>query len=243
MSEPRVAVVTGASRGLGREIARRLRLEGLTVVIVGRDAATIRAAANELVSAGGTAGSPAQAPRVVPIATDVTDAAAVARLAAVVTAELGRVDVLVNNAGVALDKWVSALVVAPEVVETTMRTNFIAPLALCQAFVPLMRRGGHGRIVNLSSQLGSLTRMTGMTLAYRASKVALNALTRVLAHELAAENILVNAVCPGWVRTGLGGADAPQAVEESVDTAVWLATLPDNGPRGGFFQDRQPLPW
>jgi NAD(P)-dependent dehydrogenase (short-subunit alcohol dehydrogenase family) len=223
MKASRVAIVTGASRGLGQAIARRLAGLGLHVVGTSRQGTRLD-------------GLDAQ-----PL--DVGDPQSVARLVGYVERELGRVDVLVNNAGVALDKFVPVMKMKPEVLDATLRTNLTGPVLCAQAFVPLMVRGGYGRIVNMSSQLGSLARMTGLTFAYRASKVALNALTRVLADELKDTNVLVNSVCPGWVRTELGGHDAPLSPEDAVDTAVWLATLPDDGPRGGFFQDRQPLPW
>jgi NAD(P)-dependent dehydrogenase (short-subunit alcohol dehydrogenase family) len=114
---------------------------------------------------------------------------------------------------------------------------------MCEAFIPLLRRSGHGRIVNVSSESGSLAGMGGGTPAYAVSKVALNALTRMLAEELRGEGVLVNSVCPGWVATEMGGPDAPRAVEEGAASVVWAATLPDAGPTGGFFRDGEPLPW
>ena len=116
-------------------------------------------------------------------------------------------------------------------------------LRVAQAFIPLMKSHDYGRIVNLSSSLGCLTEMGSHHPAYRISKTALNALTRVLAADLMGSNILVNAVCPGWVKTEMGGPHAERPVEEAVDTILWLATLPNGGPTGGFFRDRQRLPW
>jgi NAD(P)-dependent dehydrogenase (short-subunit alcohol dehydrogenase family) len=106
-----------------------------------------------------------------------------------------------------------------------------------------MRRNGYGRVVNISSGMGQLSDMGGHSPSYRVSKTGLNALTRMLTAELGEENILVNSVCPGWVRTDMGGPNARRSVEQGAETPVWLATLPDDGPRGGFFRDRKPIPW
>jgi NAD(P)-dependent dehydrogenase (short-subunit alcohol dehydrogenase family) len=114
---------------------------------------------------------------------------------------------------------------------------------LAQVLVPLMKKNGYGRIVNMSSGQGQLSERGIGTPAYRLSKTALNALTRTLAAELNGSGILVNSMCPGWVKTDMGGPDAPRTVEQAADTAVWLATLPDDGPNGGFFRDRQAIPW
>ena len=128
-------------------------------------------------------------------------------------------------------------------VREAMETNVYGPMLLCQAFVPLMRKHRYGRIVNLSSGMGQLTHMNGGCPAYRISKTSVNALTRILADELKDENILVNSMCPGWVKTDMGGAGATRELPEGADTAVWLATLPDGGPNGGFFRDRKAFEW
>jgi NAD(P)-dependent dehydrogenase (short-subunit alcohol dehydrogenase family) len=117
------------------------------------------------------------------------------------------------------------------------------PLYLCRTFVPLMRQQNYGRVVNVSSGAGSITEMKGRTAAYKFSKVALNALTRIVADEVKGYNVKVNSMCPGWVRTDMGGPSAPRSVEEAADTIIWLATLADDGPTGGFFLDRQPISW
>ena len=157
----------------------------------------------------------------------------------------GRLDILVNNAGVALDKWQSGLELNLDTLRETMEVNVYAPLRLCQLFVPMMQKNRHGRVVNLSSELASLTEMQmGYTLAYRSSKASLNAITRMLCLELKEyPDILVNAAAPGWVKTELGGGDATRTPEEGADTPVWLATLPAGGPTGGFFRDREVYPW
>lgn len=130
-----------------------------------------------------------------------------------------------------------------DILDATLKTNFYGPLLLCQAFVPLMKRNKYGRIVNVSSGLGQLDSLGSGYPAYELSKAALNALTLSMARELRGTNVLINAMCPGWVRTDMGGWHAPRSVEEGADTVVWLATLPDGGPQGGFFRDRQPIPW
>lgn len=238
-SEPtqqgRVALVTGANRGIGFEICRALGVLGMRVALTARDPARGREAAEGLRAEGHD---------VLFRRLDVTDEASIAEVAAWVEGELGRLDALVNNAGVYLDEGVPGLDVDPETVRTTMQVNVFGPLRLTQALVPLMRRGRYGRIVNLSSGYGQVTRgVSPGTLAYKMSKAALNMLTQVLAAELRGSGILVNAVDPGWVRTQMGGPSAPRSPEGAADTPVWLATLPDDGPTGDFFRDRKPIPW
>jgi NAD(P)-dependent dehydrogenase (short-subunit alcohol dehydrogenase family) len=150
----------------------------------------------------------------------------------------------VNNAGVLLDpKGARALTLDLDVLRATLETNAIGLLGVTQTLAPLLQSGGRGRVVNLSSGLGQLTGMGAGTPAYRVSKAAVNVLTIMLARELAPQGVKVNAMCPGWVRTDMGGPHATKSVAEGADTAVWLATLPDDGPTGGFFRDRQPIPW
>ncbi|HJQ61781.1 MAG TPA: SDR family oxidoreductase [Burkholderiales bacterium] len=233
--DPRVAVVTGANRGIGLEIARQLARRGLKVVLTSRSAAKGRAAIKAL----GEAGTEVHYHLL-----DVTSPVSIKALAAHVAERHGRIDVLVNNAGVMLDPSGSRVLDArPKTFRDTLETNFLGPLQLAQAVVPMMKKQGYGRIVNLSSGQGQLSDMGVGTPAYRVSKTALNALTRTLAAELKGTGILVNAMCPGWVKTDMGGPSAPRTVEQGADTAVWLATLPDDGPTGGFFRDRRPIPW
>jgi NAD(P)-dependent dehydrogenase (short-subunit alcohol dehydrogenase family) len=233
--DKRVAVVTGANRGIGFEICRQLARRDLAVVLTSRSAAKGRIALKALREEGIELDySPL----------DVTSPVSVKALAGYLERRYGRLDVLVNNAGVLLDPRGSRVLDArPKTFRDTLETNLIGPLLLVQALVPLMRGNGYGRIVNISSGQGQLADMGVGAPAYRVSKTALNALTRTLAVELKGSGILVNAMCPGWVRTDMGGADAPRSVEQGADTAVWLATLPDDGPTGGFFRDRQQLPW
>jgi len=232
--DKKVAVVTGGNRGIGLEIGRQLADRGLRVLLAARD----RARGEKAAAALRGAGLDVDFHRL-----DVTDQTSVRRLVKDVADRVGRADVLVNNAAIYVDRHVSAVEVDLALVRQTMETNFYGPLRLCQLFAPLMQRHGYGRIVNVSSRMGSLHHMGSGALAYRTSKTALNTLTRVLAADLRGTNILVNSVDPGWVRTEMGGAHAPRSVEEGADTAVWLATLPNDGPTGGFFRDRQPAQW
>jgi NAD(P)-dependent dehydrogenase (short-subunit alcohol dehydrogenase family) len=231
----RVAIVTGANRGIGKEIARQLAPQGFRVIATSRDHAQGLQMVAEL--AGDSVAVSA-------FTLDVTDAVQRQQLFDYVRQEYGRCDVLVNNAGVALDKWVPGLETDLDVLRETMEVNVYGVLALSQLFVPLMKQNSYGRVVNLSSELASLSNidMAG-TLAYRSSKAALNAVTCLLALEVAGDNVLINAAAPGWVATELGGYDAPRSTAEGAQTPVWLATLPDDGPRGGFYRDKEVYPW
>lgn len=231
-----VTVVTGASRGLGLAAARRLAaVEGHRVVATARQPANLDALRSELQLAG----HPIECRQL-----DVTDDASVAALRDWLGERFGRVDVLINNAGIGIDHYSTSLLELPlEVLRSTLETNLFGALRVTQALVPLMRASRAGRIVNLSSGLGQLSEMGVGVPAYRISKVALNAVTHILAAELAGSRIKVNSVCPGWCRTDMGGPKAPRSPEEGIDSVIWLATLPDDGPSGGFFRDRTPIPW
>ncbi len=233
------AVVTGANRGLGLETCRRLASAGLKVVLTSRDAHKGRTAAE---------GLRAEGLDVMSHPLDVMDPDSVQQLAEFIKKEWGRLDILVNNAGVLLDHRDAADTTVASVfkadldtVRKTMETNLYGPMMLSQALIPLMH--GTGRVVNVSSGMGQLSDMNGGWPAYRLSKTALNALTRILADELKDTHIKVNSVCPGWVRTDMGGPHADRSVEEGAETIVWLATLPDDGPSGSFFRDKQRIPW
>ncbi|HLL82756.1 MAG TPA: SDR family NAD(P)-dependent oxidoreductase [Longimicrobium sp.] len=230
MAEPRVALVTGGNRGIGLEICRGLIEAGLTVLLGARDEGRGAEAAARIGA--------------VPIVLDVDDGVSSAAAVQRAVREHGRLDVLVNNAGVYPDEGVSALEVDPGVVLDTFRTNTVGPLRLLQLSVPAMRAAGYGRIVNVSSGIGAADSAgSGTTLAYALSKLALNALTQAAAAELQGTGVLVNAMCPGWVRTRMGGQAAPRSREQGAETAVWLATLEGDGPTGGFFRDRRLIAW
>jgi NAD(P)-dependent dehydrogenase (short-subunit alcohol dehydrogenase family) len=234
MASQRVAVVTGGNRGIGLEVCRQLAATGLKVVLTARDGAKARLAAAELSR---------ERLSVVPYALDVTDPAAANGLVAFVEGGLGQVAVLVNNAGVFLDQEQGGVDVPMSIVRETLETNLLGAWKLAQALIPAMKRNRYGRIVNVSSGMGAMSEMAGGYSAYRISKASLNALTRILADELRGTNVLVNAVCPGWVQTEMGGPRAPRPVAEGADSIVWLATLPDGGPSGQFFRDRRQIPW
>ncbi|MDQ3892962.1 MAG: SDR family oxidoreductase [Actinomycetota bacterium] len=227
----RIALVSGGNRGIGREIARQLAQRGITTILGSRDEEKGQAAAK------GMNGD------VVVRQLDVADEKSVDRLASFVEEEFGRLDVLVNNAGIANDRGQRGVDADLDRVREALEANLFGAWRLCEAFVPLMQRNGYGRIVNVSSGMGALNDMGGGSPAYRVSKTTLNALTRILASELRGSGILVNSVSPGWVRTDMGGSTASRSVEEGADTPVWAATLPNNGPTGGFFRDRRPIPW
>jgi NAD(P)-dependent dehydrogenase (short-subunit alcohol dehydrogenase family) len=230
----RTAIVSGANRGIGFEICRQLAACGLTVILTARNEANGRAASDTLRQVGLD---------VLFHQLDVIDVASIRRLAEHVENEFGRWDVLVNNAGVLLDRERSAANIDLDTFRATMEVDFYGAMRLSQAALPLMRKHGYGRIVNLTSDLASLHHMGAGYPAYRVAKAALNAFTRVMAAELAGTNILVNAATPGLVKTDMGGPNAPNTVEEGADTPVWLATLPDGGPTGGFFRDRKSARW
>jgi NAD(P)-dependent dehydrogenase (short-subunit alcohol dehydrogenase family) len=235
----KIAVVTGSYRGIGYEICRQLARLGVRVVLTSRDAGKGEAARRKLNVELGDAGAEVSYCRL-----DVTRNDDIRALAAQIESQFGGLDILVNNAGILIDpKGSRALDSSLQTYRDTFETNVLAPLALIQALLPLMKKRNYGRIVNVSSGLGQLSEMTSGTPAYRMSKTALNALTRLVAAETRGSNILVNSMSPGWVKSDMGGPHAPRTVGQGADTAVWLATLPDGGHSGGFFYERAPIAW
>jgi NAD(P)-dependent dehydrogenase (short-subunit alcohol dehydrogenase family) len=237
MSEKSVALVTGGYRGLGLETCRRLSETGYRVILTARNADAGSKAADQLKSQGG-------AVSFFPL--DVNNPDEIRTLADHVSQEYGRLDVLVNNAGIFPDAppdepASSALRADPATLLEGFETNTLGPFRLCQALIPLMK--GEGCIVNVSSGMGQLSEMNGCCPAYRLSKTALNALTRIFANELQQTRIKINSVCPGWVRTEMGGEQATLSVEEGAEGIVWAATLPPDGPSGGFFRHGKPIDW
>lgn len=236
-SNTRVAVVTGGYGGIGLAICKGLAKEGLRIVLAGRNPNKGNANAEDLQVQGFD---------VVYAPLDVDRTEDIQRLSQFVDHKYGRLDVLVNNAGIFPDSSAQGDTLMTAKIETIQQgfeTNVYGPIRLCQALIPLMKRNHYGRIVNVSSGMGQLSEMGGGSPAYRLSKTALNAVTCMLSAELEGTNILVNSMCPGWVRTEMGGQDAPRSPEEGADTAIWLATLPDDGETGGFFRDRKPIAW
>lgn len=218
----RSVLITGANRGLGLATARALASRGYSVIVTARELAKAEAVG---------VGTPEQL--------DVADPESIAAL----HERVGDVDILINNAAVLLDEGTSILDLSRDAAQTTMQTNFRGPLLLCQAFVPGMLRRRWGRVVNVSSGAGQLSSMSSYAPAYSMSKTALNAVTRQFAAATEGRGVLVNSVCPGWVRTDMGGAGAPRSIDEGIDGIVWAATLPDDGPTGGFFRDRKAIAW
>ena len=238
----RIALVTGANKGIGFEIARQLAQKGIKVLVGARDQTKGDQACSRMTGEGLD---------VQPVLIDVNQARTVEAAVARIEDVHGRLDVLVNNAGIMLDTQSDILELDPYIFQNTLETNSLGPLLLSQACVPIMKRNNYGRIVNMASTLGSLAEIASpqssyaelLVPAYRLSKTLLNGITVLLAKELRGTNILVNSACPGWVRTDMGGGEAPLSPEQGADTPVWLATLEDGGPTGGFFRERQPVPW
>lgn len=233
-NQQRVAVVTGANRGLGKAIARRLAERGLQVVVTARDERAAIAVAEEF-AADGLVASAHQL--------DVTDPASVVRTMADTGYQHGRLDVLVNNAAVAIDRSQTASQADMERVRATLDANLLGVWRCCTAAIPEMKKNGYGRIVNVTTHMSLFAQLGPGSVSYRVSKVAVNALTRILAAELRPDNILVNAASPGKVDTRLAYGKADSSPEEASDTFVWLATLPDDGPTGRLFYRRQPVEW
>jgi len=227
-----VALVTGANRGLGFESARLLSTLGFTVMLGARDEQRAQEAAGQIGS-----------PHVRVVRLDVTSDSDVARCGELIRREhRGRLDVLINNAAVHYDTQETALTADLRIVAEALATNLLGAWRVAQMAASLMRPRRHGRIVNVSSQAGALAEMNREAPAYRASKLALNGLTLMLADELKSSGILVNAVCPGWVATDMGGAGG-RPVEDGARSILWAALLPDDGPTGGFFRDGRPIRW
>jgi NAD(P)-dependent dehydrogenase (short-subunit alcohol dehydrogenase family) len=235
-TQGRIALVTGANKGIGHEAARQLAELGLTVIVGARDRARGGAALDRL------RGQDLDAYLVV---LDVTDAASLAAAAEEVGARFGRLDVLVNNAGVLKDEGVKARDIGPATLTETLDTNLHGVIRATKAFLPLLRESRDARIINVSTFWGSLTAMAeggGAAPSYHISKAALNMWTVLLADDLKSDDIRVNSICPGWVQTDMGGSAAPRTVQEGARIITRLATQPDP-PTGGFFDDAGRVPW
>ncbi len=230
----RVAVVTGANRGLGLETCRQLLAHGLRVAMTGRDQHAVERALEGLNVSRGSA---------IAVRMDVTDTASIKAAHRAITKELGVVDIVVNNAAILLFESADVLETPLQGFRETFETNCFGVIEVCREFVPPMAERRYGRVVNVSSGAGQLSRMSTYAPAYSMSKSALNAFTRILAATYRDSGVLANVVDPGWVRTEMGGQSAPRSVQQGADTTVWLATLPDTGPTGGFFRDRRPIEW
>ncbi len=237
-----VALVTGANRGIGHEIARQLAARGFRVFLGIRDSLRARATAERLAANGA---------RLVPLMLDVNEPASITAAARAFAEQAEQLDVLVNNAAILEDDALTILDITPDHFDRVMRTNVRGPMLMMQAFWPCLKRA-KGRVVNVSSGAGSLTDGGANIPIYGVSKTALNSLTQKFALTGAPDGIVVNSVCPGWVRTDMGGPNAERSVEQGADTAVWLATEAPRKLTGKFFRDRKrdslvkvgrPVPW
>ncbi|HMH47688.1 MAG TPA: SDR family oxidoreductase [Solirubrobacteraceae bacterium] len=228
------ALVTGANRGIGREVARQLAERGYHVLLTARRGEQASEAAQQIADSTGA--------NVTALTLDVADPQSIAAAAASVSADPGALDVLVNNAGIGSDFGVSGADPDFDAIERALQTNFYGAYRLTIALLPLLRQSPHPRIVNVSSGMGGVAEMGGWSPGYRVSKAALNAMTQILSTELKDERFLVNSACPGFVNTDMGGPmGATKSVHDGAAGIVWLATLPDDGPTGGFFRDGQPV--
>ena len=234
MAEPKkIALVTGANRGLGLEVARQLGANGFRILLGVRDPAKAGETAKRVQGDGIEA---------VALPLDVADTDSIAAAAESVERGQPRLDVLINNAAVHYDTWQRAITADFATVDEAWRTNLLGAWRLINALLPALRKSSAPRIVNVSSESGSLASMGAGTPAYHVTKAGLNALTRTMAAELRPEGFLVNAICPGWTATDMGGGGG-RPVAAGAKGIVWAATLPDDGPTGGFFRDGKPLPW
>ncbi|MBS0232919.1 MAG: SDR family NAD(P)-dependent oxidoreductase [Proteobacteria bacterium] len=238
--DDRLALVTGANRGIGFEIARGLAMRGFRVLAGVRSVEKASQAAADFASAGAS---------VMPLVLDVADAEAIPAILAEAEQAHGPIDILVNNAAILIDGpggfGASLFDMTDDIFRRTWETNVLGPAATMRALIPGMIARRFGRVVNMSSRAGQLDGMGSGFPAYRVSKAALNALTRIAAAEAAAArvDVKVNACSPGWVKTAMGGPDAARSPAEGAETAFWLATLDREGPHSGFFEDKKQIRW
>lgn len=230
-----VAVVTGANRGMGFEVCRELAQRGVHVVLTARKWEAGRVATEKLVAEH----LPVEFQQL-----DVTDAASVGQLRTFLDSKFGRLDILINNAAIVLmDKDGDILSISLDTVRETMETNCYGPLLICQAMIPLLHKSSRPRLINVSSTAGSIAHMGPDWAAYRMSKTYLNAMTAAIASKLKDTPIVVTTMCPGWVKTDMGGPKAPRTVEQGADTIIWLALEAPPSVHGKFLQDRESFPW
>ncbi len=229
----RIALITGASRGIGLETGKQLLARDFTVIFTMRNMAVGRPIVDDLRKEYKKAWFHQL---------DVTEEQSISDLVAYFDENCGQLDVLVNNAGIMIDRNNSFLEVSLQDMRETMETNLYGPLMVTRAMVPFLKKSGDPRVINLSSSMGQLSSMGAGHAAYRISKTALNALTVIQSKELASDGIKVNSMCPGWVRTDMGGSNAVKSVEKGAETVVWLATA-GHVPTGKLFEEKKEINW
>ncbi|APH67426.1 SDR family oxidoreductase [Bacillus sp. LR_5] len=232
--DKQVVLVTGGNRGIGYELAKQLGVNGFKVILASRDPVLGPEAAQKLRASGLDVSF---------VLIDVEDQESIRQAVITVNEQYGRLDVLINNAGVYLDKNEKLLYMDPSILEKTMAINFFGAYHVMRSFIPLMEKQGYGRIINVSSEYGAVSEMSDQGVgAYKLSKLALNGLTRLAAAEIKGD-IKINAVDPGWVSTDMGGPSAPRTPKEAAESILWLATTGPDGPNGEFFRDRERIDW
>src|SRR3954451_2493094 len=231
---PRIALITGANRGIGFETAKQLAERGFHVVITARDENRGAKAADKLQAAGG---------RATFLLLDVANSESIRNAAERFRSIADHLDVLINNAGIYPDHKVSILTIPRSQMDETVQTNTFGPLEVTQAFLPYLRKAIAPRVINVSSGYGQLDGLSADVPSYCLSKLALNGITIMLAESLRSDRISVNSMCPGWVRTDMGGPNATRSVEEGADTAVWLADEASHELTKKFFRSREEIPW
>lgn len=232
--DKKVALVTGGNRGIGYELVKQLALNGFHVILASRDPEMGRRAVQTLAESNLDVSF---------VGMDVDDPKSIRQASITVNERYGKVDVLINNAGVYVDGNETLMNQEPSILEKTMATNFFGAYHVIRSFLPLMEKQGYGRIVNVSSEYGAMREMSYPGVgAYKLSKLALNGLTRLVAAEIAGD-IKINAVDPGWVRTDMGGPSAPKTPKQAAESIVWLAMIGPDGPNGEFFKDGKRTDW
>lgn len=234
LHDKQVALVTGGNKGIGNELCRQLALKGFKLILASRDPDRGHEAVQKLKELDLDVSC---------VEMDVTNQESILKAAVTINEKYGRLDVLINNAGVYLDENEKLLAMDPFILEKTMATNFFGVYHVIRSFIPLMEKQGFGRIINISSEYGAMSEMSYPGVgAYKLSKFALNGLTRLAAAETKGD-IKINAVDPGWVSTDMGGPSAPRTPRQAADSILWLATIGPEGPTGGFFREGKQIPW
>jgi NAD(P)-dependent dehydrogenase (short-subunit alcohol dehydrogenase family) len=233
MKNQRLVLVTGSNRGIGYATVQELLIKGYRVIMTARKEADGAKSLSVLEKYGNVRFHPL----------DVSDPESINTIARYIESTFGHLDILINNAGINYDTWQRAISADLDQVQETLDVNVFGAWRMALAVIPFMKKQTYGRIVNVSSGSGAFAEMGAGTPGYSISKAALNVLTIKLASDLREYNILVNSVCPGWVRTEMGGMAAPRSPEKGAETIIWAAELPDDGPTGKFFRDKKEISW